>query len=209
MKKILFALFAILGILNTNAQIPSKAMAAYRDACVKLLTGIDNDFDTYDLGDALDLFRKVRITEFSEADYNAVDSTTLLNETNPTILFVPEYADSLIRNHMLIDLDNISIMRKGEDYDVQILHKGIKAGKTVCYQSAGQDFCELLVVSESHAKIKLTVTNLENKEQYVGILDRNGSISYTQWTMSSIGGRFEFKIENETDKDVSIVIAVN
>ena len=100
-------------------------------------------------------------------------------------------------------------MRKGEDYDVQILHKGIKAGKTVCYQSAGQDFCELLVVGESKAKIKLTVTNLENKEQYVGVFERDGSIAYTQWMMSSVGGRFEFKIENETDKDVSIVIAVN
>lgn len=209
MKYFLFALFAVMVALNTNAQTPSKPMAIYRDACVKLVSGIDNNFDTYDLGDALDLFKKVRITEFSEADYNAVDSTTISNETNPTILFVPEYADSLIRNHMLIDLENISIMRKGEDYDVQILHKGIKAGKTVCYQSAGQDFCELLVVGESKAIIKLTVTNLENKEQYVGVLDRDGSIAYTQWMMSSVGGRFEFKIENETDKDVSIVIAVN
>lgn len=209
MKNFLFALFVVMVALNTNAQTPSKPMATYRDACVKLLSGIDNDFDTYYLGDALDLFKKIRITEFSEADYNAVDSTTISNETNPTILFVPEYADSLIRNHMLIDLENISIMRKGEDYDVQILHKGIKAGKTVCYQSAGQDFCELLVVGESKAKIKLTVTNLENKEQYVGVFERDGSIAYTQWMMSSVGGRFEFKIENETDKDVSIVIAVN
>ena len=190
MKNFLFALFVVMVALNTNAQTPSKPMATYRDACVKLLSGIDNDFDTYYLGDALDLFKKIRITEFSEADYNAVDSTTISNETNPTILFVPEYADSLIRNHMLIDLENISIMRKGEDYDVQILHKGIKAGKTVCYQSAGQDFCELLVVGESKAKIKLTVTNLENKEQYVGVFERDGSIAYTQWMMSSVGGRF-------------------
>lgn len=209
MKIILVTLFAILGVQHMDAQTPSKSMATYRDACVKLLSGIDNDFDTYDLGDALDFFKKVRITEFSATDYHAVDSTTIANETKPTILFVPEYADSLIRNHMLIDLDNISIMRKGEDFDVQLLHKGIKAGKTVCYQSAGQDLCELLVVGESHARIKLIVTNLENKEEYVGTFERNGSISYTQWTMSSNGGRFEFKIENESDKDVSIVIAVN
>ncbi len=209
MRTILVTLFALLGVQHMDAQTPSKPMATYRDACVKLLSGIDNHFDTYDLGDALDLFKQVRITEFLESDYNAADSATIFNEAKPTILFAPEYADSLLRNHMLIDLDNISIMRKGEDFDVQLLHKGIKAGKTVCYQSAGQDLCELLVVGESHAKIKLIVTNLENKKEYVGTFERDGSISYAQWTMPSIGGKFEFKIKNESDKDVSVVIAVN
>ena len=64
MKIILVTLFAILGVQHMDAQTPSKSMATYRDACVKLLSGIDNDFDTYDLGDALDFFKKVRITEF-------------------------------------------------------------------------------------------------------------------------------------------------
>ena len=209
MKKKVLSVIVFFVAITVYAQTPSAPMSIYRDACVKLLEGIDNNFDTYDLGDALDLFKKVRITEFSIADYYAVDSITIANETAPKILFVPEYADSLIRNHILIDLDNISIMRKGEDYDVQILHKGIKAGKTVSYQSVGQDFCELLIVGESDAKIKLTVINIENNEIHKGSTERNGSISYTQWNMPATGGKFEFKIENETEKDVSIVIAVN
>ncbi len=209
MNRIILSLLIICSIQDANAQALSETMKTYRNACLKMLEGIDHNFDKYLLWDAIDLYNKVKITEFSEQDFEPVDTLTIYNEVKPKIYFIPEYADSLIQHGTLVEIDNISILRKGEDYDVQILHKGIKAKSSVAYKSAGQDNCEMIVLGESGANIKLTIENVSSGATYDGYVENNGQISYVTWHLPSEGSEFIFKIDNLSDKDVSIVIAVN
>ena len=197
------------GIQNSFCQTLSETMKAYRDACFKMLEGIDHNFDKYILWDAIDLYNKVKITEFSEQDFEPIDTMTTCNEVKPRIYFIPEYADSLILAGTLVEIDNISILRKGEDFDVQILHKGIKANTSVSYRSAGQDDCEMIVIGESGANIKLTIEDVKTGATYEGIQENHGQLSYVIWRLPSELSQFIFKIDNLSDKDVSIVIAVN
>ena len=209
MNRIILSLLIFCGIQNLNAQALSETMKTYRNACLKMLEGIDHNFDKYLLWDAIDLYNKVKITEFSEQDFTPVDTLTIYNEVNPKFYFIPEYADSLIRYGSLVEIDNISILRKGEDYDVQILHKGIKANSSVAYKSVGQNDCEMIVIGESGANVKLTIENVSTGASYVGLAENNGQLSYVIWHLPSEGSEFIFKVDNLSDKDVTIVIAVN
>lgn len=209
MKRTILSLLILCGFQSIYSQSLSKTMIAYRDACLKMLEGINHNFDKYILWDAIDLYNKVKITEFSDVDYISVDTTMVHNEISPNILFIPEYADSLIKCGELVDIDNISILRKGEDYDVQILHKGLKAMKSIAYKSVGQDDCEMMVLGETGSIVKLTITDVGSGIVYEGIQENNGMSSYVIWHLPSNGSEFIFKIDNLSEKDISIVIAVN
>ena len=199
----------VLGGHASFAQQLSDKMTTYHDACLKMLDGINQGFNKYILWDAIDLYNQVRITEFNDEDYVPVDSSVVYNEVPPKILFTPEYADSIIVAGSLVDIDDISILRKGEDFDIQILHKGLKANGSIAYISAGFDDCEMMVVGNSGANIKLTITDLTTGVSYEGTQENDGMISYVLWSLPAEDSEFVFRIDNLSDDDVSIVIAAN
>lgn len=211
MKQLLLSIFILLAGQPTLAQPQpmSDKMTTYRDACLKMLDGINQDFDKYILWDAIDLYNQVRITEFNDEDYVPIDSSVVYYELPPKIFFTPEYTDSLIIAGTLVDIDDISILRKGEDFDIQILHKGIKANGSVAYKSAGFDDCEMMVVGNLGANIKLTITDLTTGVSHEGTQENDGMVSYVIWGLPAEGSEFVFRIDNLSDDDVSIVIAAN
>ena len=208
MRKIFFLLAAFLGVQNIWAQSMSEAMTSYRDACLKMLEGIGKNYDKYILWEAVEMYDNVRISWFAESDYMPKDMETLHDELPPALYFVPEFADSLIVTGGLVSLDEISAVR-GRDFDVCILHKGIKAKGTLVYEAAGAGDCEMMVLGETGADLKLTITDLSSGTVHEGGREYGGMVSCVNWTMPATGAGFLFKIENCSDHDISMVIAVN
>lgn len=207
--RITVLILALLTGMHANAQTKqlSAPMNAYKDACLKMQEGIAQGFDSDLLLDAIDMFQKVEIIPFDEADYHASDSVTAKNEAMPKIWYIPEYADKLILTKQLVKLDDISIMRG--DFDIQVLHKGIKPYGKISYISAGCDHCEMLVVSEKDSNIRLTVKDTSKDIEYKGVSGKTRNVSWVVWDMPAEGGEFIFSVENLSDKEVSLVIAVN
>lgn len=208
MKKIFLLLLSILGIQCVRAQSMSDTMMFYRDACLKMLEGIEKNNDKYILWEAIEMYGKLRLFGLSETEIMPVDSATTHNELSPRLYFVPEFADSLIVSGRLVEIDEISAIR-GKDYDVCVLHKGAKARGTLAYKATGYGECEMMVLGETGADLKLTITDLSSGTVYEGGREYGGMVSCVNWTMPATGAGFLFKIENCSDHDISMVIAVN
>lgn len=188
----------------------SAPMQTYMDACVTFNEGISDKFNKYKISNAIDLFKKVNLSDIPSELCVAVDDTALKNEVKPQIFYIADYADYVLRNQKLIQLDNISLMNKGdEDNAISIIHKGIKAKSSVAYYSAGNGNCEMLVVGNTDANLDFEITELSSGRKYVGKKEGPDNISWIVWTLPHEDTSFKFEVINNSDKEVSIVVAIN
>ena len=205
MKKLLLSLISLVSMLTMFGKEMSIPMAVYRDGCIKMGQAIANH-DRYLMYDAKDLFAQVNLSSFDDVE-PADDSTAFLQKA-PTILFTPEYADTLLINDFtMIELDPANMIRKGEG-SLYLMHHTIPGGTTLSYKACGIDDCEMIVVTLPGHQLSLNVTNLSTGENYEGIVSGEGCASWVRWQMSTMG-EYLFKIKNEGTSDAPFVVAVN
>ena len=208
MKRLIIIVTLVCSYFMSNAQALSKPMQDYKCACLKLVEGINSDFDKYILSDAIDLFRKVKITEIPDELCVPVENNTDA-EILPKIYFVKAYADSLIRAQKIVELDNISIVNKGEDNDIFIKHKGIKAHTSVSYKSIGNGSCEMMIIGYPSSSLSLNIRDITSDNVYHGRTEDSTNVTYCIWTLPKNDTEFIFTIENLSDADATVVIAIN
>lgn len=208
-KKYLILSFALVYSMFALAQL-SEPMQTYKDACICFNEGITDNFNKYKISDAIDLFKNVTLSDIPAELCVADDDIVLKNEVKPQIYYNADYASYVLRNQKLIELDNISLMNKGNEENViSIIHKGIKAKSTVSYNLVGNGNCEMLVVGNTDANLDFEVTDISTGIKYTGTKEGMCNVSWVIWILPEEDTPFKFTVKNNSDNDVSIVVAIN
>jgi hypothetical protein len=208
-KRYFILFFSFTSYIYAFAQL-SEPMHTYMDACITFNEGISDNFNKYKISDAIDLFKKVELAEIPSELCVAVADTVLKNEVKPKISYTAKYADYVLRNQNLIELDNISLMNKGnEDNVISIISKGIRSNSAVAYSLVGNGYCEMLVVGNPDANLDFCVTDISTGIKYIGIKENTDNVSWVTWTLPDEDTPFQFEVINKSDSNVSIVVAIN
>lgn len=208
-KRYLILSFALVYSMFALAQL-SEPMQTYKDACICFNEGITDNFNKYKISDAIDLFKNVTLSDIPAELCVADDDTLLKNEVKPQIYYKADYANYVLRNQKLIELDNISLMNKGnEDNVISIISKGIRSNSAVAYSLVGNGYCEMLVVGNPDANLDFCVTDISTGIKYIGIKEYTDNVSWVTWTLPDEDTPFQFEVINKSDSNVSIVVAIN
>ena len=197
---------ALCSLLPTNAQSTDRStkMTEYGNGCRKLLEGIANK-DKYALYEAKEELGKLNLEVI-----DPICEEGSKGEGKPLIMFCPEYADAMIKSNFLLQsLDDISIMRAGDDSDLLVFHKSVSAHGTLTYEWEGCGKCELMLVGKANDKLKVSITDTTSGKQYMALPDEEGGVSYVAWEMGTADGTYSIHIENTSDELVSFAIALN
>ena len=183
----------------------SRPMETYREGCLKMLEAI-REKDKFDLYEAKELMGQVHLGDWTDA--RPADNA---GGTNPTLYFDAQFADSLIRHNFdFVAMDDADQMR-GEDEaeyaDLLVLNRAVPPHGTMEYRATGSGHCELMVVAEEAQALKLTVTDADSGQVYEGAAAGDGRTRAVVWTLPD-GGMFVVRVENGSDREVSLVVAV-
>lgn len=206
MKNFLFILLVLSTFLPIFGQEMSPAISCYRDGCLKMAHAIEAK-DKYLMYDAKELFAKLSLSSFD--DVVPADDITKQTEKAPMIYFVPSFADSLLLyDFVLVDLDPASILRKGDNNDLILMHRTVPARTTLTYRTIGVGDCEMMLFTMPGGNLRLEVSDVSAGKSCSGEISYGGCVSWAKWFMPQIGDIL-FKIENLNDNDATFVVAVN
>lgn len=211
MNKIIALLLLMVSVSIADAQNNfSVAMEQYIGGCDKLLAGFESK-NLADVAEAKLLLSKPRLTRYQDFELiNDSDSCVIMQ---PTIIFTPEYAREIIKSGVINDpheQTNPYLMRKGDDFDLQIWNASIAPNASVTFKGEAVDDCEMLLLSEDHSGLLLTVKSdfSSSPIQTEKHLTEHCEYITLVWHMKEQGDFF-FTISNTSDKKQTFVIAIN
>lgn len=211
MKSIILFLSFMLASLYAGAQTSvSAAMEQYINGCEKLLTGFDTK-RLSDVAEAKILLSKLRLTTYQ--DFEVVNATDSCNISLPSILFTPDFAREIIKSGVITDpheQSNPYLMRKGDDFDLQIWNASIAPNSSIAFKGVAVDDCEMLLLSEIHSGLKLSISSDYSASEIKteSLNAEHSEYSTSVWHMKEQGDFF-FTITNNSDKKQTFVIAIN
>ncbi len=211
MKSIILFLSFLLVSLYAGAQTPvSAAMEQYISGCEKLLTGFDTK-RLSDVAEAKILLSKPRLTTYQ--DFEVVNATDSCKISLPSILFTPDFAREIIKSGVITDpreQSNPYLMRKEDDFDLQIWNASIAPNSSVAFKGVAVDDCEMLLLSEIHSGLTLSVSSDYSASEIKteSLNAEHSEYSTSVWHMEEQGDFF-FTITNNSDRKQTFVIAIN
>lgn len=211
MNRIISILLFALSVTFAGAQNNiSSVMEQYIGGCDKLLTSFDSK-DLADVSEAKLLLSKPRLTSYQ--DFELVNSSDSCLIFPPAIIFTPDYAREIIKSGIISDpreQTNPYIMRKGDDFDLQIWNAAIAPNSNVTFKGVAIDDCEMLLLSDDNAGLKLAVISDFSSSPVMSDNHLTEHCEYTTsvWHMKE-QGNFFFTISNTSDKKQTFVIAIN
>lgn len=183
----------------------SEPMETYREGCLKMLEAI-REKDKFDLYEAKELMGQVHLGDWTEAQ--PADNA---GGIAPSLYFDAQFADSLIRHNFdFVAMDDVNQMRgeDGAEYaDLLVLNRAVPPRGTMEYRATGSGHCELMVVAEQAQALKLTVTDADSGQVYEGVAADDGRTRSVVWNLPD-AGMFVVRVENGSDREVSLVVAV-
>lgn len=162
------------------------------------------------LTDAKLSWSKLRLLEWSNEDFHPVDSISAQAITEPLVLFTPEYATKLVKEGKISlgDTEGAHIMRKGDEFDLQIWNAALKPGATAKFVSKAMGHCEMILFSLLGNQLEFSVQNNLGEEVPINEIERN-SIYSAVWEMPDKPEEFFFTITNLGSEPETFVIAIN
>lgn len=210
MKQLLIVIalnvFAFQGI----AQTLSQQMTQYINGCDMLLMGIKSK-NLADISEAANILTANHLKLLQFEDFEYLDSLESGKIGSPLMMFTPDFANEIAKSDEILDIYEISepyIMRKGDEYDLQLWNASIAPNSSVTFKATGVDQCEILLYSPISTPLSLSVTVSNN---VIDIHQTTTSVSVSStasWVMHTIGQYF-FTISNTSNSVATFVIAVN
>lgn len=208
MKHIILSILITLSGSSVFAQqAPSQAMRTYIDGCNSLLTAI-GEKDIINLVYAEKTLNGVQLIQYTPfEDFEPADSCTMNVLKAPEILFTGEYVDYIIKNNIkeFVPVEEPYILRKGENYDLQVWHASILPNSTATFKAAGVGYCEMLLLWASSSDMILKVKPSYSTD--VSYICGN-NYQCAMWDMNN-ESEFIFVIENKSEASQSFVLAIN
>ncbi|MDE5652588.1 MAG: hypothetical protein K2I48_03855 [Muribaculaceae bacterium] len=191
-----------------TAQEVSSEMQSFVNGCKSLRNAIEaKDFAA--LTDAKLALSKVRLAEFSPADYSVADAESKYL-TAPTVLFTPEFAAELSRKKIIEPCNpaETAHLMRGDDYDFKLLHGSIEPCSRITFTTEGCDYCEMALISMSDSNLKFEII-IPDSDIVPAVVSGGNSISLAGWTLSEEPTEFQFVVTNNSREPQTFVIAIN
>lgn len=211
MNKIITFLLLVLSAIFAEAQNNiSVAMEQYIGGCDKLLAGFESK-NLADVAEAKLLLSKPRLTSYQ--DFESINDSDSCVIMQPTIVFTPDYAREIIKSGIINDpheQTNPYLMRKGDDFDLQIWNASIAPNSSVTFKGEAINDCEMLLLSEVNAGLTFFIETDLSSSPIVADKHLADHCEFTTatWHMNEQGA-FLFTISNTSDKKQTFVIAIN
>lgn len=208
MRKILLVIALIVTALTVHSQQMSETMSKYSEGCFALREAIaQKDFGR--LLSAKSKYNNLKLDQYSEEDFSPIDSISQSVILKPTILFTPEFVDTLVSKGIisLEEIDNAVLMRKG-DGELFLWHASIAPKSSATFKTEGFSDCEMFLCSTQDSNLKLSIGS-NTTGQLVGTPVNDNSAWYINWNLPEDGESFNFTITNNGDSVSTFVIAIN
>lgn len=208
MKNILSLIVAIITALTAQSQQMSETMFKYSEGCFALREAIaQKDFGK--LISAKNKFKNLKLDQYSEEDFSPLDSISQSAILEPTILFTPEFADSLVIKGIISfeKINNAVLMRKG-DGELFLWHASIAPKSLATFKTEGFNDCEMFLCSTQDSNLKLSI-NSDTTGELTGTPVNDNSAWYINWLLPETGESFTFTIINNGDTVSTFVVAIN
>ncbi len=219
MRKTLLTLLSTCATMMAQAQaIPQTALASmnqtmqrYYAGCQLLLNGIAQQSESI-LDEAFRLLdenerNKDRIKlQNLEVEYS-VSSDTMAVGTH--VYFNGDYAKYCLKQAETPFVAKTSLMRGDNDSDCFVHQDALRGNGKVTYTVVMGGYCQLLVIAEKNAKLKVTVEEQEATQTHQATIYENGSVAFVEWTQGDNSQETNIKVENLSGKDISFILATN
>lgn len=210
MKKILLTIALMLNIFYTNAQSVSQPMNQYIQGCDMLLSGIIHK-SFVDILDAVNILTANHLKLLQFEDFDSLDKDVSERITLPYIMFTPDFAIEISKSDKIEDaytITNPYIMRKGDEYNLQIWNAAIQPKTSASFKAKGVEACELLLLSSASSSLSLSVSFTDKEVEVESQTLTSSKYTVANWYMDKVSDYY-FTITNNGDKIETFVLATN
>ncbi len=220
MKKLFLIFFLALtfeSIWSQNLQKENlnKNMARYYEGCILLREGIINndqiklDSAIYFLNESDDESDALELNKLELTNVETLDEVPMQGH----VYFNSNYAEHIYKEINEPFIDKVESLRgfplAEQDDPCNIAHIAIKAQGRVTYELEVEKDCRMFVVTEPGGTVKLFINDDNNNPLTIAQEYLSGAVLYAQWVQPVNSNSVYITLENNSSKDISLVIAMN
>ncbi len=201
---ILFAVAIDAGAQDTMLSAPMLKFAA---ACVNADRGV-RARDAVVVQGSIDTLMNMPLTLLQAPRFTVAEGSDTVSLANH-LLFTPEFLDSLLLSNFSFDAVAVNppvVLRSDDMPDVGYANIAIAAGGKATFGYKGSGNRQLVVIPEGGTSLKVSLHDATNGIDTASQV--KDGVAAIVWIMRRFS-KYEFTIENPTDKAVSLVVGIS